>query len=945
MLIAMGSSFEATLTSVSARVLLVHDNEHGSVENTSYNGDWAKCLSQRVHDVEQVLGRSSIFDIACAAFGAFLQANVTGPPLTWDSARIVLPQQLSSNSGPSLDNFRKKIIASLSVDGEAVYQLIPHVELFCLARIVLNHRLFGQNYEQLLARLRVNFWHQRLLSDLSSTLQQNIYSDLTELEQLLPLPGSSANQRIRAEYLIERATINLYHGFDAKARDDVIQAARYRNFHFALTGRLGKRTKFQEKELSQLVVLAAGSDGDEMTVKQRDRQDWDGNRAVLAASETKSSKPQALSLNDDTLLESISFSSETSSTTQNQPNDALPAILSSLDPGNQPLLHPLDAIILLATASSITNTSPSDGLTREETLPYAERVLSGGSSNWQVYTQALLVRSRIEGHKSRTIERGVLQLQAVVDQVIAETASMNDGSAIESTAGTSFLPQPKPSESASVDERLLYIHQLASPPRWKLEAELADRWISLGGLRTALEIYERLQMWAEVALCWAANDREDKARKVIRRQLYNPAMPPSTAQLPEDSDDCNLGVILTERSPLPADAPRLFCILGDIDKSVLAYERAWEISNFRYARAQRSLGRYYSAAGQLQNADQAYTKSLKVNPQNHQTWFALGCVRLLLEDWAGAVDAFGRAVQIEDTDAESWSNLAVALLRLSPETSASDIGHASVRSKHPGLSQPPKDDEEPPPTVATDPQRHIREAFVALKRAASLKRESFKIWQNLLHVAIRLTPPPYIDIVLAQSRLIDLLGSTEGERCVDAEVVEGLIAHLIELSNQSHNATFNGLTETNGSKGLSKMVFDLVQKKITPLITSSRRLWLLVAKLSLYQKRPAATLSAYEKAWRVTLNKPGWDTGAGTGAARETWLEVKDATVDLVDAYESLGERIRESGLGAGELVAKDWRFKARSALRSILARAKESWEGDEGYEALSARMQESKSF
>ncbi len=85
------------------------------------------------------------------------------------------------------------------------------------------------------------------------------------------------------------------------------------------------------------------------------------------------------------------------------------------------------------------------------------------------------------------------------------------------------------------------------------------------------------------------------------------------------------------------------------------------------------------------------------------------------------------------------------------------------------------------------------------------------------------------------------------------------------------------------------------------------------------------------------LNQPGWET------SRKQWKEVSEASVDLIDAYESLGERERESGLGEGELVAKDGKFKARSAARSVLARAKEGWKDDEAYEILRGRLQELK--
>ena len=943
------------------RSILGHQNDPirlSSVTVDSCDGDWTQYLTNRINvivqDSENALEiRSGVFRLGRVALDAFLQANVTGPPFAWESTTL-FPEDVVKKS--ELGRFKKHLVSSLSVDGEAVYQLMLHVEIFCLARCLLNHPALGQDTEQILARLRVNFWHQRLLSEISPSLQERIYEDLRIIERKVLVERSQAGIISPAEFLIERATMHIHHGFDTKARNDLAGAAKERSFDFTLTGRLGKRTKFQEKELSQLVVLArtaaSGETSNARTGINASTPD------TISAAQTK---PTKLILDDDTLLESIAFTKDGDSTSELQPDEHLPKTLSDLDPGNQPQLEPLDAIILLATASSITNTSPTDGLTREETLPYAERVLSGGSSNWQIYTQALLVRSRIEGYKSRTIERGVLQLQALVDQVIAETISIDSAetSASEKSTPTTFLPKINRSDSAPASERLRYIHALASPPRWKLEAELADRWVSLGGLRTALEIYERLQMWAEVALCWAANDREDKARKIIRRQLYNPFITTSTEKLLEDDEDTDVGDYRIERVPLPADAPRLFCILGDIEKSVSAYERAWTISNCRYARAQRSLGKFYSAAGDLHKADAAYSMSLKVNPQNHAIWFALGCVRLQLEDWAGALEAFSRSVQIDGEDAESWSNLAVALLRLPPEVPMSNISEVANNGDIGTGNGHAKDNEDEvlQPVPAVDPQKHIRGAFVALKRAVRLKRESFRIWQNLLSVAVQLAPPPYTDIIIAQTRLIDLLGKIEGERCVDVEIVEGLVSHVIiaspsdqrqAQSAQENQATIKSKDEneipSSQRMGFEKMVIDLVQKKIIPLITSSRRLWLVVAKLSLYLQHPAAALSAYEKAWRVTLNKPGWDTGAGTESAKITWAEVSEATIDLVDGYEGLGERTRETGMAAGELVAKDWKFKARSALRSVISRAKEGWEGDASYEILSERLQELKS-
>ena len=933
------------LTSYNARTFLGFEQDPAVTDTAEQikASNWTQFITQRISEWPQP---KELLAIGNCTFDAFLQTNVTGPPLTWTPSSVVFPPSFFDDSENGIETLQKRLIASLSIDGEAIYQLTPSIELFWLTKHLLNSSSLSNDSVAILARLRVNFWHQRLLSDVSPTLQQQIYDDLALLEGSILTTDSRIKESNPAKFLVERASIHLHHGFDAKAREDLMRAAKERSFDFALTGRLGKKTKFQEKPLSQLVVLAKSAES--QATASTTLPDAHPSQPGVVPSLAKP-LPRALDLNDDTLLETTEFTSANDSSKPTQQDDDLPPSLQSLDPANQPLLEPLDAIILLAIAASITNTSPTDGLTREETLPYAERVIAGGSSNWQIYTQALLVRSRIEGYKTRTIERGVLQLQTVVDQVIAETTSTEEPAQEKDVSRpiegptSSFLPQPKRAESAPVSERLQFIHQLASPPRWNLESELANRWVSLGGLRTALEIYERLEMWAEAALCWAANDREDKARKIIRRQLYSPKTPNKIKASIDDDEDNDVDDCGVERNPLPGDAPRLFCVLGDIEKSVAAYERAWEVSNRRYARAQRSLGKHHLASGDLSKADEAYSESLKVNPQNHSTWFALGCVRLRTEDWAGAVNAFGRAVEIEDTDAESWSNLAVALLRLPPDVPP----ERSANGANDRIVSDCTQDEDKATEVNS--RKYVRQSFLALKRAAALKRDSFRIWQNLLSVSVQLSPPPYTDIVIAQTRLIDLLGKLEGEKCVDIDVMEALVAHLVVTSpskpEQQDSLTNDEVHQEQSSKrtGLEKMIIDLVQKKITPLITSARRLWLLTAKLALHLGRPSAALASYEKAWRVTLNQPEWESGGGAETVKNAWRKVSESTIDLADAYESLGERKRESGMGAGELVAKDWKFKARSAVRSVLARGKEGWQGDEKYEVLSERLQELK--
>lgn len=923
--------FEHDLT----RALLGRQNPHvEQLHPDKYGADrlWSDCVFDRLGvlltDPETgAFRRHFFFIIANAALQAFLQANVTGPPLPSAFYNVLWPDPVS---GVSRRDAQLRLVHSLSVDGVAAYRLTPHIELFCLADTILASPSIKKNVKAASwARLRTTFMHQRLLSETSSTLQALIYEELATIESLLR-STEDASQDVLSSFLIERAAIHTYDGFDKRARQDLDAASRRREFEFALTGRLGKRTKYQEKDTSQLVVLAESKQrsANNGVSEAEDSSNGLTGHPSSASDLSGASQPTNLDLNDDTLLEGISFANGPSNDLAVTEATSLSPALAGLDPGNQPILQALDSIILLQLASSITNTSPTDGLTREETLPYAQRVLDGGSSNWQVYTQALLVRSRNEGNRSRTVERGLLQLQALVDQVIAETSqeaqpatSEND----EQTQTTTFLPRPKLSESASASERLQYIHMLSSPTRWELESELATRWTSLGGLRSALEIYERLEMWPEAALCWAATDREDKAKHIVRKQLNTPT---SGVDATVDADTESWEG--TPRDPVPADAPRLYCILGDIDNNIAMYEKAWEVSNGRYARAQRSLGRLYISAHDYVKAADSYTKALEVNQVNGSSWFALGCALLELAEFERAVEAFARTVQIDDTDAEAWSNLAASLLKRGP---------VAAKQERNGTSQ------EDLGTQAgkIDPQQHKHDALRAFRRAASLKYDSPRIWDNVLTVAAALSPPAYTDIVAAQSRLIEIRGKVEGESCIDADILDGLVRHVVAVYPGPPSQTAEGPNAVSAAMAPNRpgsvpaLIVKLVMVQVMPLITRSARLWRAVATLSLWQDKPGSALDAQEKAWRATTSRQeGWEHGR-----EEQWNEIVEATVQLADAYESLGPKAKIEGLaaGTGTLVAKDWRFKAKSAIRGVMGKAKSSWEDTDGWTRLQDAM------
>jgi tetratricopeptide (TPR) repeat protein len=430
--------------------------------------------------------------------------------------------------------------------------------------------------------------------------------------------------------------------------------------------------------------------------------------------------------------------------------------------------------------------------------PYAARVLSH-PRNWTVHTMALLLRTRLEHTKSRTVQRSVLQLQALVDQLVDEIGPVSNGI---SAPKSSFLPKPSdPAETASTRVRLAYAWQLLLPSRWDLEAELAQRWISLGALKTALEIFERLEMWDKVAMCWAGIGRQDRASEVLLQQL----------------------------DKTPSDA-KLWSLLGDVEKNPEHWEKAWEVSGGRYARAKRALGSYYFHSQQFAPARDAFKLSLAINPLNHVAWFTYGCACLELTDYEEACEAFSRCVSLDPQDSESWSNLATGLLKLNRK----------------------------------------RDAWQALKQATAGNYENWKIWQNYMFVCIDVGEFP--EAIRSMKRVVDVLGEKKGEACLDEEVIEILVQRAVQ-------------DDPDEGRGVGKQVIDLFTKSIMPLITSSARLWNSAARLYLWRGLHSDALDANVKAFRTYLNHTGLETDT------KVWDAAVEEAEKLVDAYRNLGEK------------------------------------------------------
>ena len=603
----VSSDFSTVFDSVLARELVGYGSDYNISGGGRFSEGFKTAFPLHITSVEDDADRElATLAVGVACLHAFLQENWTGPNLE------IGPEELMSPSGasPSIDGaeLNRLAISELSYGGEPAYHLMKKAAFLRIAQLI-----FGLTYAHLISVpwwvLRATTIHQQILDD-PVGLPDSFFAELDPLLDEL-------DDNFTGRLLLEQGLLHHTLRNDRSAAQLFVRAARALNLEYELTGAMGKKTKFQQNEISQLVLLAQSRPRDE-----------DDNEFEKATFPDQDPLPEEIPLNDDTLLEHTQYTSSKSATSSST------SPLAHLDPAAQLPLHPLDQCILLALCLNVRNTQPQHGLTTEQMTPYVVRVLSH-PRNWSVYTMALLLRSRLESTRSRTVERSTLQLQALIDQI--------------------------PTSDSSLSERLLYVHSMSLPSKWEMERELAIRYLSLGVVRSAMEIFERLEMWEEVVKCWQSMERPEKGIVVVRDLLEGR----------KEEADAVLARGKAAMGPRrgrmdTARETKLWCLLGDLEPQMCLehYTKAWELSNHTSGRAARSLGGFHFARDDFAMATHYLRQAVAINPLLSRTWFILGCACLREEQWLDARDAFARCVAIDEDDGESWNNLASVYLRM-----------------------------------------------------------------------------------------------------------------------------------------------------------------------------------------------------------------------------------------------------------------------------------------
>lgn len=699
--------------------------------------------------------------IAASLTNLFVIDNFTGPSsdVVIQSSYKDLPEVFKDLS--NLVDYR-----ALSVDGSDVHHRATNPWLLRLVQLYWNF-LNRMGCSRKLLELEFLVWkHRYLTTHLSSLLElaESLMNELRKVQEFIFDHHIINDARDNKTQLVRFNTVQLC--------CELVQSALLRNgytscrkfFDYAFeasgisikhTGVLGKRTKFQQKDIPQLLIQVSKTDDNLPSINSNQMPD------------DPASLPMDVKLEDDTLLPDISFVNvdETGQSTQVEQSLSIEAQLL--------MLSRLDFILKTEVME--------ESLKDEWVLAYLRSIINSAGV-WALRFKALAIRSTVEKKHMRKTDRALLQLEELI--------KLSDN-------------------SAGLDNRRMRsFYSIVPSSRLQLRKSLADISFDLSLVKTALEIYQSIEFWEGIIKCHCAIGETAKAQELIRQELVK------------------------------QETPYLYCLLGDATEDLSYYEKAWELSKGRFARAKKSIGTYYYVRKDYEKAIQNYDQALAASPSNQSILSLLAYSCLMLEKYERAAECYRNLTYQDDTNFLAWNNLSKAYIKL----------------------------------------KQKERAWRTLREAIKCNFEEWRVWENFMLVSIELGALD--DVITAWHRIIDIRSSHK-----DDQILSALTYKVIRYSYDANNSD------------IDKIVADSLKliARLTTTSACSPRVWicyfrLLIREYELFKSQnDTKSITSFDMDSRVSKIVKALQRATPTAITTDPeWFNSKDKINRVLDEFEEL---------------------------------------------------------
>ena len=588
---------------------------------------------QSQSDDDTAVVQTRLLFVAVALLQAFVSINWTGLPLP---ATLLLHPTADAPLIAALTTASHSI---LSLDGEDIFDQSTYPLLLTLAHLLLvRHRQhFGHTRS-------AGWWTLRLLAIHHAMMETNTATIKQHMDNLLPAVSTTYNPpttpiqptplaaQLSATVRIEVCGLQLeYWQYDA-AQTSLKTAQEVCGVSVAVTGVMGKRTKWQHDKKSQLVVTAQStthSGQADREEESKESQEWKQDEDDQSDDQYM---PAVQQLDSDVLLPSLALDQDIHS-------------------------MPLSAVqraLLLALSKLLTTAASTHITLREQQLAYLLTILATTSQrSWAIEQCALYHRSILELDDKHKQDRALQQLEDMCQLK-------------PTTLSTAAHDQDGDNRERRV--RMEDVYLSGWPAVWRVKLIVGGWFERLGLLRSALDLYDSMQWMEGIIEMNVALQRRSIAEDLIRSRLTSTPTPKLHCLLADLTGDITQYETAWQLSNHSYPRAQRSLARHYRDKqqwaaSISHSQLALQL-NPVFPMEWFSVGHCHLQLSQYTEAAVAFAKVVSYDPDYADGWNNLAACHLHVGADASAVLALAEAVRLNWDSWKVWDNMLLAAVRV-----------------------------------------------------------------------------------------------------------------------------------------------------------------------------------------------------------------------------------------------------------------------------------------